>query len=356
MAGWDVPTPGRDRSCALLAKENSRGEVRRLDGDSLVELFARLLLMIVLFLTFGLAVLLGLTTFAYRRGPRAIAASPAEPPAVSLPEAAVLRDGAVGATRWAFAAIIVKLARDGHCTLVRTRKRRWLHIGPAVTVDLHADPTTLSALEKTVLRQLGRHDTIGGFGFAGSTFRRRTLRDVRADLVASGGLADRRRSSNALLALALLLAGAGGGTALLDASALVSAPLVGGALGCAIGAIPRHPVTDAGARRRAAHRAYAERQRDRLQALLPDAPEHAAAVLSEALPALVLERIATPRWLTAVADRLSPSASAPPSWIRDEIDGCTTDAEACRTLAHVLRALGARTSIAKRLTGPLPGP
>jgi hypothetical protein len=67
----------------------------------------------------------------------------------------VLRDGAIGATRWAFAALVVKLARDGHCTLARTRRRRWLRTAPVVVADLHADPTELSPFEQTVLRQLG---------------------------------------------------------------------------------------------------------------------------------------------------------------------------------------------------------
>jgi len=308
-------------------------------------------------LTFGLALLPGLAAFWLWRGPRADIEPPADPPPVSLPDAAVLRDGAVGATRWAFAAMVVKLARDGHCTLVRTRKRRWLRPGPALTVDRHAAPTALSGLEQTVLRQLGRHDTLGGFGFAGSTFRRRTLRDVRTDLVERGDLADRSKRSNGCLALGLAallvsLFGLAGGLGTLCAA--------GGGLGVGalIAACVRYPVTAAGAQRRAAHRAYAERQRDRLQALLPDAPERAAAVLMEALPALVLERIATPPWLTAVADRLEPASGddSPPDWIRDEIDGCATDVEACRTLAHVLRALGARAPIAKRLSGPPEAP
>ena len=304
----------------------------------------------------------GVAVWACARSPRAEGDEKdarTEPPTPPLPEIAVLRDGAVGATRWAFAALVVKLARDGHCTLVRTRRRRWLRSGPVVVADLHADPTALSPLEQTVLRQLGRHDTLNGFGFAGSTFRRRTLRDVRADLVERGWLADRREASNALLALALLLVGVGGGAALLGGGgALVTALLVGGGLGCTMGAIPRYPVTEAGAQHRAAHRAHAERRRDCIQAHLPDDPARAAAVLREALPALVLDRIATPRWLTAVADRLESTAGdgPPPDWIRDDIDGVASRADACRILARVLQALGARSPIAERLSGPSRAP
>jgi hypothetical protein len=266
------------------------------------------------------------------------------PPDRSLPEIAVLRDGAVGATRWTFAALVVKLARDGHCTLVRTRKRRWVRTGPAFTVDLHADLPTLSPFEQTALRQLGRHDTLGGFGFAGSTFRRRTLRDVRADLVERGGLADRSRRSNACLSLGLVLVAGSGGAALASLSAVGVAAGMGLGMGSLVAAI-------AGARRRALHRAYAERQRDRVRAHLPDQPERAVEILLDALPGLVLERIATPRWLRAVADRLegAPAETRAPDGVRDEEDGIASGADACRTLARVLRALGARTPLWGRL-------
>lgn len=305
----------------------------------------------VLFLTGGLALLPGLVAFLVWRGPRVDVEPPSEPPDAQLPEMAVLRDGAVGATRWAFAALIVKLARDGHCTLVRTRKRRWLRPGPALTVDLHAAPTALSALEQTVLRQLGRHDTLGGFGFAGSTFRRRTLRDVRAHLVEHGWLADCSQRSNACLALGVVLLcvgvfGPGGGLPLLAAAA--GAGLGAGSL---IAAGVRYPVTEAGARRRAAHRAHAEQRRGEIRTQLSDQPGQAVGTLMGVLPALVLERIATPHWLETVANRLDAESSSlsAPDWIRDEIDGIGSLADACRTLAHVLRALGARAPLPERL-------
>jgi hypothetical protein len=303
--------------------------------------------MALLVLTFGLAVLPGLALFYHRRGPRVTVKSPAGPPAESLPEVAVLRDGAVGATRWAFAALLVKCARDGHCTLVREQKRRWVRTAPALTVDLHADLQALSSFEQTALRQVGRHDTLAGFGFAGSTFRRRTLRDVRADLVERGWLADRSQRSNGCLALGLVLLsvgllGAAGGLPVLGAAA--SAGLGTGAL---IAACVRYPVTEAGAQRRAAHRAYAERQRARIRDALPDAPERAAAVLREALPALVLERIATPRWLVAAADRFEAATveGPPPDWFRDEVDGIASFPDACRALASVLRTMNACASL-----------
>ena len=302
-----------------------------------------------LFLTFGLALLSGVAAFWLWRGPRGTAPSASGPPDASLPELAVLRDGAVGATRWAFAALIVKLARDGHCTLVRTQKRLWLRTGPALTVDLHANLPTLSPVEQTALRQLGRHDTLGGFGFAGSTFRRRTLRDVRADLIESGGLTDRSRRSNACLVLGLVLLGAGLLGPIGGLSPLVAAAGTGLGAGSLIAAGVRYPVTAAGARRRAAHRAHAERQRDRLRTHLPGHPDRAADVLLEALPALILERIATPRWLAALADRFDDPHGPPPNWIRDEVDKTASFADACRTLAHVLRALGARTPRWERL-------
>lgn len=295
-----------------------------------------------LFLTFGLALLPGLAAFLVWRGPRVDVEPQSEPPTVSLPEVAVLRDGAVGATRWAFAAVIVKLAREGHCTLVRTRKRRWLRTGPALTVDLHASPTALSPLEQTVLRQLGRHDTLGGFGFAGSTFRRRTLRDVRTDLVERGWLADRSRRSNVCLVLGLGLLGIsvfGPG----DMSLLVSAASAGGGIGSLIAAGVRYPLTEAGAQPRAAHRAYAHQHRPHIRTHLSDRPVHAARLLMDALPALVLERIATPAWLSTIADRLDASDVDldPPTWVRDDLSGGDSFADACRTLARVLSAVGA---------------
>jgi hypothetical protein len=306
---------------------------------------------VVLFLTFGLALLPGVAAVLFWRGPRAGAEPPFGPPDPSLQEAAVLRDGAVGATRWAFAALLIKLARDGHCTLVRTRKWQWLRTGPALTVDLHADPTALSSFEQTALRQLGRHDTLGGFGFAGSTFRRRTLRDVRADLVDRGGLADRRRRSNACLALGVTLLAAGSVGLIGGLSTLASAASAGLGVGGLLAAGVRYPVTETGARHRAVHRAYAERQRERIRERLPDHSEEAAAILVEALPALVLERIATPRWLDAGTDRFDTTgARSAPDWIRDEVDDLDSFADACRVLGDGLRAVGARTPIAKRLS------
>jgi hypothetical protein len=251
----------------------------------------------------------------------------------------------VGATRWAYAALLVKLARDRHCTLVRTRKQRGLRPGPAVTLDLHANPRALTPFEQASLRQIGRHDTIGGFGFAGSTFRRRTLRDVRADLVERGWLSDRHRRSDACVALGVVLLAAGSASLIGGLSALVGAASVGGGVGSLVAAGVRYPVTETGARHRAAHRAFAETQRDRIQERLPDRPEEAVAMLVEALPALILERIATPRWLDAVADRLAAGEEVPgaPDWVRDEVDDAESAADACRTLAHVLRAMNVHT-------------
>jgi len=302
-------------------------------------------------LTFGLALLPGLAAVLIWRGPRGDVEPSAAPPPVSLPEAAVLRDGALGATRWAFAALLVKLARDGHCTLVRTRKRKWVRTGPALTLDLHADPTGLSPLEETVLRQFGRHDTLSGFGFAGSTFRRRTLRDVRTALVERGWLSDRRRRANALLGLAVALLGTGVAVAVQGGDASTGALLFGGAVGSVVGAVPRFPVTEAGARRRAAHRAYAQQQRDRIRAYLPARPAQAWAMLVEGLPHLVLERRATPRWLSAVAGQFEAAGPEEPApdWVQDEEGEVTSIADTCRVLAHVLRALGARTPLPERL-------
>jgi hypothetical protein len=298
---------------------------------------------ILLLLTFVLGLLPGVVAVYLGRGPDAPVSPTPTRPEASLAEVATLRDGAMGATRWAFAALVLRLARDGHCTLVRTRRRRWLRTRPVVAVDLHADPTVLSAFEQTVLRQLGRHDTLDGFGFAGSTFRRRTLRDVRADLVARGWLADRRRRSNACLAVGALLLGASG------AGLWAGLPPVGAAAGAGLGlgalgaTLVRYPITEAGARVRAAHRAYAEAQADRVRRALADDAERAAAGLIDALPALVLERIATPRWLRAVAARFedAPDEEPGPDWLRDEVDGLDSFADACRTLGAVVAALGA---------------
>lgn len=309
--------------------------------------------MILLLLTFVLGLMPGVVAAYLGRDPRASAASstpPAESPEgtrsrpsemASLPAVAVLRDGAVGATRWAFAALVVKLARDGHCTLVRTRRRRWFRARAVVAVDLHADPPALSPFELTVLRQLGRHDTLDGFGFAGSTFRRRTLRDVRADLIDRGWLADRRRQSNACLLAGGLLLGASG------AGLLGGIPPVGAAAGLGLGvgalgaALVRYPVTTEGARVRAAHRAAAEKHRGRIEDALPDNPERAAALLVDALPRLVLERLATPRELAALSTRVAEAGpkTLPPDGLRDEVDGLDTFSDACRTLAAVLAAL-----------------
>jgi uncharacterized protein (TIGR04222 family) len=302
------------------------------------------MLMAAFALAFILAMLPGLALFYYRRGPRMNVTPASEPPELPLAEAAVLRDGAMGATRWAFAALLVKLVRDGHCTIVRERKRRWVRAEPALTVDLHADPTALSPLEQTVLRQLGRHDTLGSFGFAGSTFRRRTLRDVRADLVERGWLADRRWQSNACWMVGAVLVGLGTVGALSGGSGMTAPAGIGLGVGSVLAAYPRYPLTGDGARRRAAHRACAERQRDRLRRQLSNQPERAWKPLLKALPHLVLERLAPPRWLIAVAGRFETAAveEHPLEWIRDEVDGSSSRAKACWTLACVLRAMGAR--------------
>ncbi|PSQ97426.1 MAG: hypothetical protein BRD55_02235 [Bacteroidetes bacterium SW_9_63_38] len=259
----------------------------------------------------------------------------------SLPAAAVLRDGAVGATRWAFAALACQLARDGHCTLVRTRQRRWWGPTGVATVDLHADPTVLSSFEQTVLRQLGRHDTLNGFGFAGSTFRRRTLRDVRADLVEKGELVDRSRRSTACVLLGgVLLVTSGVGLGM-------SGPVAWGGTGLGAGlgmlgiATVRYPCTEAGARIRAAHRASAEQTRNEIEDRLSTSPARAAALLVGTLPALVLERIATPRWLHAVADAVEGAEGGRLDWIQDEGEPGASLADDLRTLAAILKALGA---------------
>lgn len=301
----------------------------------------------VLLLTFGCALLPGLTAFWLWTGPRVESAPQSSPPELSLQEAAVLRDGAGGATRWAYAALLVKLARDGHCTILRTRKRRWFRTGPVLTLDVHADPTALSSFEQTALRQLGRHDTLGGFGFAGSTFRRRTLRDVRADLIDRGWLADRHRRSNVCVTLGLLLLGSGAFGPAVGFSVLGSAAAAGFGAGSLIAACARYPMTEAGAQRRAAHRHFAETQRTYIQELFLDRGEKMADRLTDALPALILERIATPRWLNDVADRLAEmeGRSDAAAWIQDEVEGAESAADACRTLAHVLRTLTVRTPL-----------
>lgn len=295
------------------------------------------------FLPFGIGVLPGILAWWYWRGPRPSGVDGTEPPTLSLAEAAVLRDGAMGSTRWAFAALVCRLAREGHCTLTRRQERRWLRSVPVITVDLHADPRALSALEKTVLRQLGRHDTLDGFGFAGSTFRRRTLRDVRADLVERGWLTDCHRRSNALLAAGVVFVAVGfvGGFGL--EWAMAGAAGVGLGVGSFIAAVPRYPLTDRGARRRAAHRAYAHRQSDRIQEGLEDDPQRAAALLLEALPVLILERIATPQWIDDLADRFAtaPTEISPPSWLRDETSSMTSGTDMCHVLRSVCSALGA---------------
>ncbi len=331
------------------------------DADAIwfIEFRFRRSFAVILLLTFGCALLPGLAAFWVWRGPHVAVDSHSEPPDLSLPEVAVLRDGAVGSTRWAFAAVIVRLARDGHCTLVRTRKRRWLRTGPAVTVNLHADPRRLSAFEQTALRQFGRHDTLGGFGFAGSTFRRRTLRDVRADLVERGWLADRHRRSNTCLALGLVLLGVSVFGLTGEMSLFASAAGAGLGVGSLIAASVRYPLTRDGARRRAAHRAYAEERRDRVHALLSDCPEEAVAVPWDPLPALVLERIGTPGWLRAVAVRFAAAGEkhddGAPDWIRDEVDGTESVADACRTIAFALERAGAHTTLAERLRPGLLG-
>jgi uncharacterized protein (TIGR04222 family) len=295
---------------------------------------------VAVLLPFLLAVLPGIAVYVYSRGPRVDTNEPSGPPAPSIAEAAVLRDGAVGATRWAFAALVCRLARDGHCTLVRTRKRRWVRTVPVVTVDLHADPTILTPLEQTVLRQLGRHDTLDGFGFAGSTFRRRTLRTVRARLVERGWLADRHRRSNAFLGLGLagLAVGLGGFAAGLSLYTVAAGAGVG--VGCLVAATVRYPLTESGARRRTAHRAYAKRQRDRICAHLSEAPDSTGSLLLDALPHLVLERIATPEWLGTVADRFDDATAEPetPDWLRDDVNEISSFADGCRTLGAVLSA------------------
>jgi hypothetical protein len=290
-----------------------------------------------------LGLLPGLAAVLWWRGATVDGEAAVDPSKISIAEVAVLRDGTVGATRWAFAALACRLAREGHCTLGRTRQRRWGRPAPVATVDLHADPTSLSPLEQTVLRQLGRHDTLNGFGFAGSTFRRRTLRDVRADLVDKGWLSDCRRRSNACLLLGLALTvGCGIGGA-------VGVPTfwVAGGIGLGVGGLGaasvRYPVTEGGARTRAAHRAYADRQQARIETALSDAPEEAAARLEAALPALVLERMATPKWLHTVADRFDATDRTvdAPSWLQRDGERPDSFADFCRTLGPVLTAMGA---------------
>jgi hypothetical protein len=192
-----------------------------------------------------------------------------------------------------------------------------------------------------VLRQLGRHDTLDGFGFAGSTFRRRTLRDVRADLVERGWLIDRRRRSNGgfVLGVALL------STALVAGlSSFMGTAAAGLGVGALLGALPRFPRTEAGMRQRAAHRADAQRQYDDLQEQLSHAHEQAAARLVEVLPHLVLERILTPRMLKAIADQMDAAEEhrPAPEWIRDEREEISSFADGCRRLGGLLTSLGAR--------------
>ena len=297
------------------------------------------MMMVVIFTVVGL--LPGIAAVMVGRGPRVSASSASEPPEVSLSAIAVLRDGAVGATRWAFAALACRLARDGHCTLVRREKRRWGRPTAVATIDVHADPTVLTPLEQTVLRQLGRHDTLDGFGFAGSTFRRRTLRDVRASLIERGWLADRARRSTICLLLGLGLVAVSGGLLAEGVGSLWAAGGLGLGLSGLLAASVRYPVTEAGARMRAAHRAHAERQRTRIEAHLSDAPRHAMHLLVEVLPALVLERIATPRWLRAVAGAVEGEDTTRLNWVRDEVGTSSSCADDLQALAAILRALGA---------------
>jgi hypothetical protein len=92
---------------------------------------------------------------------------------------------------------------------------------------------------------------------------------------------------------------------------------------------------------RAAHRAHAERQRARIEDHLSDAPQQALDMLVEALPALVLERIATPRWLRAVADAVEGAEAMRLDWVRGEVEPRSSCADDLRALAAILRALGA---------------
>lgn len=306
----------------------------------------------IVFLTFAIAVLPGFVAWRCWRGPRLSDGEHPEQPAPSLVEAAVLRDGAMGSTRWAFAALVCRLAREGHCTLRRTRKRRWVRPVPVVTVDLHADPQALSTLETTVVRQLGRHSTLDGFGFAGSTFRRRTLRDVRTDLVERGWLEDCHRRSNGLLAAGAVCLTAGILGGLVSEWAVLGATGVGLGIGSMVAAVPRYPLTNEGARRRAAHHFYAHRQCDRIQERLQDDPQRAASLLLEALPSLILERIATPQWLDDLADRFAPTPTeiSPPSWLRDETSSMTSGTDMCRVLGSVCSALVATRLISGTYT------
>jgi uncharacterized protein (TIGR04222 family) len=295
----------------------------------------------VLVLAIALGLLPGVVATLWWRGPTVEGPEAEAPPDVSIAEAAVLRDGAVGATRWAFAALACRLAREGHCTLGRTRQRRWVGPAPVATVELHADPTVLSSFEQTVLRQLGRHDTLDGFGFAGSTFRRRTLRDVRADLVTRGWLADRARRSTVCLLLGVAVFAASGVGLAGGLPLLWGSGGLGFGLGSLLAASVRYPVTEAGARMRVAHRAHAERQRARIEAHLSDAPRHAMNLLVEALPSLVLERVATPRWLRAVAGAVEGEETTRLTWVRDEVGTSSSCADDLQALAAILRALGA---------------
>lgn len=83
---------------------------------------------------------------------------------------------------------------------------------------------------------------------------------------------------------------------------------------------------------------------------MPDRPEQAADGLVEHLPALILERIATPHWLRAVAERLARAGTqrSAPEWVRDEIDRVETLADACRIVGFALDELGARTPLRLR--------
>ena len=298
--------------------------------------------MIVL-LAVGLGLLLGLGGLWVRCGPRP-AASPEVVKRLPLPEAAVLRDGTLGHTRWAFAAVLLQLARDGHCTLRIRTQRRWLRPMPVVTIEPHADLPALSPFEQTVLRQLLRHDSVDGFGFAGSTFRRRTLRAVRGTLVARGWVADRRRASTLLWGGAVLGVGAAG---LLAGTGVGPrwAPAVLAGLGMAgtLAALPRFPQTKAGAAALAGHETAVQAQRDHITDTASSQPTSAARRLRAALPALVLTRQARPRWLHLVATSLDSASDAPspPSWVQHNGEPPATWAEAVQHIGTVLRAMGA---------------
>lgn len=124
---------------------------------------------------------------------------------------------------------------------------------------------------------------------------------------------------------------------------VVSAAIAGSGVGGLLAATCRYPPTATGVRLRAAHRACAQRQHKRLRACLSEAPERAAVLWEDVLPHLILERIATPRRLNALADAVEEAGCARPrpGWMQDDVDESATFADGCRTLGHVLAALGA---------------